>query len=139
MAKGPNQIELLQQYQGKAGQPFGRVPLVGNRMDDYQRMTYQLPPTVSGWLVVSEAYHPDWTVTIDGKAAQTTRAEAALLGTFVPAGSHEVTFQFKAPAWYSLCLALGTLSWIVALAALFYLPSKWAPAKWRQWWVGNGS
>jgi hypothetical protein len=139
MAKGPNQIELLAQYQGKAGQPLARVPLVGNRMDDYQRMSYQLPPTVSGWLVVSEAYHPDWTVTIDGKAAQTTRAEAALLSTFVPPGSHEVTFQFKAPAWYSLCLALGTLSWIVALAALIYLPSKWAPAKWRQWWVGNGS
>jgi hypothetical protein len=139
MAKGPNQIELLQQYQGKAGQSFGRVPLVGNRMDDYQRMSYQIPPTVSGWLVVSEAYHPDWTVTIDGKAAEVHRAEAALLSAFVPPGSHEVTFQFKAPAWYSLCLALGTLSWIVALAALFYLPSKWAPAKWRQWWVGNGS
>ena len=135
MAKGPNQIELLQQYQGKAGQPFGRVPLVGNRMDDYQRMSYQLPPTVSGWLVVSEAYHPDWTVTIDGKAAEVHRAEAALLSTYVPPGSHEVTFQFKAPAWYSLCLALGTLSWIVALAALLYLPSKWAPAKWRQWWL----
>jgi len=137
MAKGPNQIELLQQYQGKAGQPFGRVPLVGNRMDDYQRMTYQLPPTVSGWLVVSEAYHPDWTVMIDGKPAQTTRAEAALLGTFVPAGSHEVVFQFRAPAWYSLCLTLGALSWIIALTALFYLPSKWAPAKWREWWVSG--
>lgn len=137
MAKGPNQIELLAQYQGKPGQPFGRVPLVGNRMADYQRMSYQLPPTVSGWLVVSEAYHPDWTVTIDGKAAQTTRAEAALLSTFVPPGSHEVTFQFKAPAWYSLCLSLGTLSWIVALTALLYLPSKWAPAKWREWWLGN--
>lgn len=139
MAKGPNQIELLQQYQGKAGQPFGRVPLVGNRMDDYQRMSYQLPPTVSGWLVVSEAYHPDWTVTIDGKAAEVHRAEAALLSTYVPPGSHEVTFQFKAPAWYSLCLALGALSWIVALAALLYLPSKWAPVKWRQWWSGNRS
>jgi hypothetical protein len=139
MAKGPNQIELLAQYQGKAGQPFGRVTLVGSRMDDYQRMTYQLPPTVSGWLVVSEAYHPDWTVTIDGKASEVHRAEAALLSAYVPPGSHEVTFQFKAPAWYSICLALGTLSWIVALAALLYLPSKWAPAKWRQWWVGNGS
>jgi len=27
------------------------------------------------------------------------------------------------------------LSWIMALAALLYLPSKLAPAKWRQWWV----
>ena len=137
-AKGSNQIELLGQYQGKTGQPFARVPLVGNRMDDYQRMTYQLPPTVSGWLVVSEAYHPDWTVTIDGKGSEVHRAEAALLATYVPAGSHEVVFQFKAPAWYSLCLGLGAISWIVALAALLYLPSKWAPAKWRQWWVtGN--
>ena len=139
MAKGANQIELQAQYQGKAGEPFARVPLVGNRMDNYQRMTYQLPPTVSGWLVVSEAYHPDWTVTIDGKSAEVHRAEAALLSTYVPAGSHEVVFQFKAPAWYSLCLGLGAISWIVALAALLYLPSKWAPAKWRDWWVGENS
>jgi hypothetical protein len=139
MAKGPSQIELLAQYKGKAGQPFGRVPLVGNRMDDYQRMTYQLPPTVSGWLVLSEAYHPDWTVTIDGKAAEVHRAEAALLSVFVPTGSHEVVFRFKAPAWYSLCLGLGAFSWIVALAALLYLPSKWAPAKWRLWWLGSRS
>jgi hypothetical protein len=137
LAKGPNQIELLPQYQGKAGQPFARVPLIGNRMDDYQKMTYQLPPTVSGWLVVTEAYHPDWTVTIDGKPAEVHRAEAALLSTYVPLGSHEVVFQFKAPAWYSLCLTLGTLSWIVALAALLYLPSKWAPANWRAWWLGD--
>ena len=139
MAKGANQIELQAQYQDKAGQPFARVPLVGNRMDDYQRMTYQLPPTVSGWLVVSEAYHPDWTVTVDGKSAEVHRAEAALLSTFVPAGSHKVVFQFKAPAWYSLCLTLGALSWIIALTAMVYLPSKWAPAKWRNWWIGRKS
>jgi uncharacterized membrane protein YfhO len=106
-------------------------------MDDYQRMTYQLPPNASGWLVVSEAYHPDWTVMIDGKPAQTTRAEAALLSTYVPAGSHEVIFQFKAPAWYSLCLLIGVLSWIIALTALLYLPSKWAPVTWREWWLGK--
>ena len=137
MAKGANQIELLGQYQGKSGQPFARLPLMGNRMDDYQRMTYQLPPNASGWLVVSEAYHPDWTVMVDGKLSEVHRAEAALLSTYVPAGSHEVTFQFKAPAWYSLCLGLGTISWIIALAALLYLPSKWAPARWREWWVGK--
>ena len=100
-------------------------------------MTYQLPADATGWLIVSEAYHPDWTVTIDGKPAAVHRAEAALLSTYVPAGSHEVVFQFRAPGWYSLCLTLGALSWIVALAAMFYLPSKWAPANWRKWWVGK--
>jgi hypothetical protein len=137
IAKGPNQIELLQQYQGHAGQSFARVPLVGNRMDDYQRMTYQLPPVVSGWLVVSEAYHPDWTVTIDAKPAQVHRAESALLSVFIPNGSHEVVFRFSPPRWYSVCLGLGVLSWIVALASLIYLPSKWAPANWRRWWFSG--
>jgi Bacterial membrane protein YfhO len=137
MAKGPNQVELLGQYQGRAGQPFGRVPLVGSRMDDYQRMNYRLPVDASGWLVVTEAYHPDWTVTIDGKVAEVHRAEAALLSTYVPVGSHEVVFQFKSPAWYSLCLNLGALSWIIALVAMLYLSTKWAPAKWRVWWIGK--
>lgn len=137
MAKSANQIELLSQYQGKAGQPFARVPLVGNRIDDCQRMIYQLPPTVSGWLVLTEAYHPDWAVTIDGKPAEVHRAEAALLSTFVPPGSHEVIFQFKAPVWYSVSLGLGVLSWIMALTALLYFPSKHAPTKWREWWLGK--
>ena len=136
-ASAADQIALLTHYQTTERQPFERVPLVGNRMDDYQRMTYQLPLTSSGWLVVSEAYHPDWTVTVDGKPAEVRRAEAALLSVFVPPGSREVIFQFKQPAWYSLCLSLGTLSWIVALAALLYLPSKWAPAKWRHWWLAR--
>jgi hypothetical protein len=65
------------------------------------------------------------------------RAEAALLGTYVPPGSHEVVFAFKAPAWYALSLYAGILSWIIALAALLYLPSKWAPAPWKKWWMGN--
>jgi hypothetical protein len=116
LAKSTNQIELLSQFQGKPGQPFARVPLVGNRMDDYQRMSYQVPPNASGWLIASEAYHPDWTVTIDGKPVEVHRAEAALLSTFVPAGSHEVVFRFKAPAWYS---------------------SKWAPKGWKAWWIGK--
>ena len=136
-AKGNNQVELLGQYQGKAGQTFGLVPLAGNRMEDYQNMRFQVPSTVSGWLIVSEAFHPDWAVSIDGKPAEVHRAEAALLSVYVPVGSHEIVFHFTPPAWYGVCLSFGVLSWIIALGALFYLSSKWAPAKWRKWWMGK--
>lgn len=137
MAKGVDNIELLDQYREKNGQPLVCVPLVGNRMDHYQWLTYQLPPTASGWLVVSEAYHPDWTVMIDSKVAQVRCAESALLSVFVPPGSHEIVFRYQPPAWYSFCRTVGAFTWIVALAALLYLPSKWAPAKWRAWWLGS--
>jgi hypothetical protein len=136
-ATGTNQVALLPQYQAQSGQPFARVPLVGNRMDDYQRMTYQVPPTATGWIVVSEAYHPDWTVMIDGKTAQTTRAEAALLATYVPQGSHEVVFSFSPPAWYGILSIISVLMWFVALVGLVLLPSRYAPAAWRMWWIGG--
>jgi hypothetical protein len=135
-ASGTNQIALLPQYQSQNGQPFVRVPLVGNRMDDYQRMTCQVPLNATGWLVVSEAWHPDWTVTIDGKPAKTNRTESALLGTYVPAGCREVQFQFRPPAWYCVSINLGIFFWLLSLASMLYLPSKWAPPKWRAWWVG---
>ena len=76
---------------------------------------------------------------IDSMTAEVHRSEAALLSVYVPPSSNEVVFQFKPPAWYSVCQTLGSLSWIVALAALLYLPSKWAPARWREWWMGSMS
>lgn len=136
-AKSQNQLELLPKYQAQPGAPFVRLPSADASAADGQTLTYRIPGNSSGWLVSTMAYHPDWTVTIDGKPGQTTRAEAALLGTYVPAGSHEVTFRFKAPAWYSLSMNLGILFWVIALAALLYLPSKLAPVKWREWWVGK--
>jgi hypothetical protein len=136
-ANGTNQIALLPQYQSQNGQPFARVPLVGNRMDDYGRMTYQLPPSASGWLVVSEAYHPDWTVSIDGKPAQASRAEVALLATYVPQGSHEVSFVFRPPVWYNLLTWISALIWCVLLMAIALLPSRIAPPFLREWWRGK--
>ena len=135
-AKGANQIELQQKYQGHGGEPFDRIPLQSYHSNNGDNMSFQIPPTASGWLISTMAYHPDWTVTIDGHPSQIKRAEVALLSTFVPLGSHEVVFQFEAPEWYSLSLNAGILSWMIALVALIYLPSKLAPDLWRRWWNG---
>ena len=137
VAQGANHVDLKTKYQEGSGQEFVRIPLRSEHREDSQRMNYQLPASTTGWLVVSEAYHPDWTVAIDGQPAEVRRAEAALLSVFVPLGSREVVFQFQPPAWYSLCRYVGMISWIVAMAALFFLSCGWAPAKWRNWWTGG--
>jgi hypothetical protein len=134
-ANGSNQIALLPQYQSQNGQPFVPVPLVGNRMDDYQRMRFQVSPQASGWLVVTEAYHPDWIATIDGKPAQTTRAEAALLGTYVPTGSHDVTFQFHPPGWYRILILMGFFTWLLGMFCLVFMSTAAAPKSWKDWWT----
>jgi uncharacterized membrane protein YfhO len=114
-----------------------RFQSIGNRMDDYGRMTYQLPPSASGWLVVSEAYHPAWTVSIDGKPAQASRAEVALLAAYVPQGSHEVSFVFRPPVWYNLLTWISALTWCVLLIAMALLPTRIVPPFWREWWRGK--
>jgi len=135
MFKGQNQVDLLPQYNGRSGPPFARVPLAGAISEEGTKRAFRVPTNLSGWLVLTEAYHPDWTATIDGTPSVVHRADAALLATYLPSGGHEVVFQFKAPGWYSLFLGLGAASWIAALAALLLLESKWAPPSLRDWWT----
>ena len=136
-ATGNNQVELLPQYQGRVGAPFQRVASVGNRADDYGKMTYRLPPNVSGWLTVTEAFHPDWTATIDGQPADIHRAAAALLSVYVPLGSQEIIFQFIQPAWYALLFYLGCFFWLIALGAFLFFASRWARPEWKKLWDGT--
>jgi Bacterial membrane protein YfhO len=133
MAKGANQIELLDSYRGKGGQPFGKVPIENYRHAEGE-ISFTLPPQASGWLVTTTSYHPDWVVTLDGKPAEKKCAESALLSVHVPTGTHDVTFRFEAPAWYSLCLRLGMLAWICGLGVFFYFGSSKAPESLRLAW-----
>jgi len=133
MAKGTNQIELQQSYRSKSGDPFGKIPAEAVSHGEGS-MTFRLPTEVSGWLITTTSYHPDWTATLDGKLLETHKAESALLSVYLPKGG-VVAFHFVAPGWYSLCLGLGTLTWLVALAALAWLGSPTSPESLRKQWL----
>lgn len=137
-AKSQNQIELLPKYQTQSGGAFVRLQAEGAMRASSQSETFRLPVNYSGWLVSTMAYHPDWTAAVDGRITKVRRVDGALMAVSLAGGAREVTFRFVAPAWYSFTLAVGVLNWIIALAALLYLPSKWAPPRWRTWWMeGN--
>ncbi len=46
-------------------------------------------------LVVSDAYDEGWQVSVDGKPAALLRANYALRGVWLPAGTHEVVFTYR--------------------------------------------
>ena len=72
------------------------------------------------FLVTSDAYYPGWRATIDGAPAQLYRADYALRGVPVSAGTHLVRFEFQPRSFYygvivtaiSL-LGLITLAWFL--------------------------
>jgi len=73
-------------------------------------------------VLLKATYHPRWRATVDGKPVQTQMLAPALVGVPVPAGTHEIEFQYEPiSAWtYAWLFAVG----IVALVALAVIP-RW--------------
>ncbi len=46
-------------------------------------------------LVLTDAWFPGWSVTVDGKDASMLRVDHALRGVVLPAGEHTVEFRFR--------------------------------------------
>ncbi|HEX5398602.1 MAG TPA: hypothetical protein VFY06_06080 [Verrucomicrobiae bacterium] len=56
--------------------------------------TQATEPTV---LLLNDKYDPQWTVTVDGKSEPLLRANFIMRGVYLPAGGHDVQFDFSVP------------------------------------------
>jgi hypothetical protein len=85
------------------------------------RVVVQVEAASDGLLVLSDTWYPGWKATIDGRPTKVLRANHALRAVAVPAGSHEVRFEFR-----SRSIALGAVVSLVAFAGMG------AAALWRR-------
>jgi hypothetical protein len=85
---------------------------------DWMRMTFDNPQPASTPVIVSEAFHPDWSVSVDGLPSAVVPGNIAFLGTDIPAGRHQVEFRFHSPVTGPLRTVEGLLG---ALAALWLI------------------
>jgi uncharacterized membrane protein YfhO len=63
-----------------------------------------------GLLVVSDAWYPGWTATVDGKPADVERVNYVFRGVRVGPGAHRVEFAYRPLSW--------RIGWIVSLLAV---------------------
>ena len=75
-----------------------------------------------GILVLTEAWDPGWSVTLDGAAAQVLVADHALLGVAVPAGAHHVLFRYAPPGLF-LSRVLTVLGLLLLAGLAWRAPS----------------
>lgn len=75
-----------------------------------------------GLLVLSDAYHPDWTAAIDGNPAPVYQTDYLLRGVFVPAGQHKVIFKFR-PVGFLIGLWVSGVA-VLILASLLMISTK---------------
>jgi dolichol-phosphate mannosyltransferase len=92
-----------------------------------------------GWLVITEAWHPDWMAYSDGAEVPVYKAFGGLMAVPLGRTNGPIELIFSAPVWYSLCVWMSGLSWIGVLGMLLIMPLPIVPRKWKDWWTGaNG-
>jgi hypothetical protein len=93
------------------GRPFVRVGLAGG--GNYQSVLFA-PTGDAGWLVMNQAWHPDWQAFQGGKPLKNRRAFLAFQAVKTD-GKQGVEFRFQQPWWYDVCARIGLASWAAVL------------------------
>ena len=96
------------------GNAFARVPKCEG--GTYQRVDFE-PTGESGWLIFNEAWHPDWTAREGAEERKVHRAMLAFSGVQTT-GETGVTFAFRQPWWYNICIWASLVGWLAAVLAL---------------------
>lgn len=104
------------------GEVNGTIQLVENKNDE---ITYQSNATGNGFAVFSEIFYDrGWKAYIDGKETPIIRTNYALRGLNIPAGNHQIRFEFKPQSYYTgerVAMIAGLLIWVFILLAAFQI------------------
>ncbi|MEN9884553.1 MAG: hypothetical protein RLZZ420_1770 [Bacteroidota bacterium] len=95
--------------------------LVKNQHD---LIRYQSSSAAERFAVFSEVYYEKgWKAYIDGQETPIYKTNYVLRGAFIPAGKHEITFEFKPDSYYKsewIGLTANAMVWILLLLAAFF-------------------
>jgi dolichol-phosphate mannosyltransferase len=130
------EVELTAAFRDREGDPFRVLDGSLVRREGPNRIRIQLPGD-SFWVTVTQAWHPDWKVFVDGRGAELVRVTLALPGFRCSPEAKEAVLSFEPPFWVSGVLSLGLLGWLGSLGGVAFLRFGPAPKAWKKWWDGE--
>lgn len=90
---------------------FRPVPLAEPRSKNFHQISLA-PPGKTGWVVIPEAYHPDWRAFSAGTPTTVAGANGAFLGVHVDQPDQPITLTFSPPWWYNGFFFLSAAGWL---------------------------
>jgi hypothetical protein len=101
-----------------------RYSIVEINERDPHRLVCSVDLQEPGLLVVSQNYHPDWKVYVDGDEREILRANYILKAVSLTAGSHTVEFVYS-----SFPFRVGLISTLLSFCVVGYLVYGWRKGK----------
>ena len=98
---------------GSTGEPVAATVI----SESPRRVEIQASTSQPGLLVLSDAFYPGWTATINGNPAEIHLVDLALRGVLLPSGDHTIVFQYQ-PRWFQVGVVMSLVGWLVVLALL---------------------
>jgi dolichol-phosphate mannosyltransferase len=89
------------------------------------------PPAEPGWLVIPEAFHPDWEARQAGRILEIAKAYGALIAIRLVDGTGEVVLSFRAPWWYFACIWAALAGWLGTGVLLIGMQFSLLPGSWQ--------
>jgi hypothetical protein len=97
--------------------PAGTTGTVEFVRDDPEHVELRAELDGSGMVVLNDQLDDGWSVEVDGREAEPLRVDSVMRGVAVPAGTHTVTWSYRAPGLRAgLALSVVGLLLILALA-----------------------
>jgi hypothetical protein len=134
-----NDEEAVQLMQAEGFDPARTVVVMGDRGTEGKRegesnpsiASSLHPPIISyspehividvaaprdGYLVLSDAYYPGWTATVDSQSAEIERADIMFRAVKIPAGQHRVEMRYQ-PQSFSVGLVISIGTAVILISA----------------------
>jgi len=102
-------------------QNSGTVDFENYKPTDIKLKAAAVAPSV---LLFNDKFDPNWKAFVDGKPAPIFHANFIMRGVFVPAGMHNVEFQFRLPLRPFYISAAGVVFAILLIVVLIFLRNK---------------
>ena len=90
----PRRVAILERVPATPPAPQAAGGSAAVVEESFDRVVLRAESPADGILVLADPYYPGWRARLDGEAVEILRADHALRAIELPAGQHEIVFEF---------------------------------------------